>query len=186
MDACVTQDGRGPPGVEDYPALQRQAQRQFRKLRCAATAMRAFSRPTGPGRPCSSRPSRSPTTTAQGTAQRRLIHSFRVPMQRFDFIQLSPRDKYKILIGSVVPRRLPWSPPSTVKAGSTPRRSASSTLSRRSRRSLRLGVENHATRPQGHHAQHPAHQEFTVNIVSDALVEAMNVARAFRPRVSTN
>lgn len=56
---CVMHDGQ-VSGV-DYPTLQRQAQRQYEKLlRSLATAPMA----DRTGKPCSSRPSRSPTTTA--------------------------------------------------------------------------------------------------------------------------
>lgn len=96
-------------------------------------------------------------------------------MHGFDFSQLSPREKYKILIGSVVPRpialvtidgegRINAAPFSFFNA-----LSADPPI-------LALGVENYGDQsPKDTTRNIQLNQEFTVNIVSDALVEAMNV-----------
>ncbi|ERI49925.1 flavin reductase [Pseudomonas sp. EGD-AK9] len=104
-------------------------------------------------------------------------------MLSFDFAQLSPREKYKILIGSVVPR--PIALVTTVDAEGRANAAPFSFFNALSADPpiLALGVENHADlTPKDTTRNILLNQEFTVNIVSDALVEAMNVcAVPFEP-----
>lgn len=104
-------------------------------------------------------------------------------MLSFDFQQLSAREKYKILIGSVVPRpiALVTTLDSQGRANAAPfsffnALSADPPI-------LALGVENYSDlSPKDTTRNIRDNQEFTVNIVSDALVEAMNVcAVPFEP-----
>ncbi|MBD9680001.1 flavin reductase family protein [Pseudomonas sp. PDM18] len=104
-------------------------------------------------------------------------------MLSFDFQQLSAREKYKILIGSVVPR-----PIALVTTIDTEGRANAAPFSFFNALSadppiLALGVENYSDlSPKDTTLNIRQNQEFTVNIVSDALVEAMNVcAVPFEP-----
>lgn len=97
-------------------------------------------------------------------------------MQSFDFSTLSPRDKYKILIGSVVPR--PIALVTTVDGEGRINAAPFSFFNALSADPpiLALGVENYGDQsPKDTTRNIQLNQEFTVNIVSDALVEAMNV-----------
>ncbi|MFV3306077.1 flavin reductase family protein [Pseudomonas sp. NY15181] len=104
-------------------------------------------------------------------------------MLSFDFQQLSAREKYKILIGSVVPR--PIALVTTIDPqgrANAPPFSFFNALSA-DPPILALGVENYSDlSPKDTTLNIRHNQEFTVNIVSDALVEAMNVcAVPFEP-----
>lgn len=95
---------------------------------------------------------------------------------RFDMERLAPRAIYKLLIGTVVPRPIAWvttiSPDGVVNAAPY---SFFNCLSA-DPPILALGVENWADmrfKDTAHNIRMT--EEFTVNIVSDALVEAMNV-----------
>ncbi len=101
----------------------------------------------------------------------------------FDFAALSPRERYKLLIGAVVPRPIAWvtTCDSNGVANAAPFSffnclSADPAI-------LALGVEyrpSGAQKDTGRNIRET--RAFTVNIVSDALVEAMNVtAVAFPP-----
>lgn len=103
----------------------------------------------------------------------------------FDFARLSPRERYKLLIGSVVPR--PIALVTTVDADGIVNAAPFSFFNCLSADPaiLALGVEYRA---DGRHkdtgANVRATQAFTVNIVSDAIAEAMNVcAVPFDPSV---
>ncbi|WP_313462062.1 MULTISPECIES: flavin reductase family protein [Pseudomonas] len=104
-------------------------------------------------------------------------------MLSFDFQQLSAREKYKILIGSVVPR--PIALVTTIDAEGRPNAAPFSFFNALSADPpiLALGVENYSDlSPKDTTLNIRQNQEFTVNIVSDALVEAMNVcAVPFEP-----
>lgn len=104
-------------------------------------------------------------------------------MLSFDFARLSPREKYKILIGSVVPR--PIALVTTVDAEGRVNAAPFSFFNALSADPpiLALGVEHHADlSPKDTTRNALLNQEFTVNIVNDALVEAMNIcAVPFEP-----
>ncbi|QDL93794.1 flavin reductase family protein (plasmid) [Paroceanicella profunda] len=107
------------------------------------------------------------------------------PRRRFDFDTLSPLERYKLLIGSVVPRPIAWvttvDPEGRVNAAPY---SFFNVLSH-DPALLALGVENHADMRRKDTSNNiRLTQEFTVNIVDHALVEAMNVtAVPFPPEV---
>lgn len=95
---------------------------------------------------------------------------------RFDTSDLSPREIYKLLIGTVVPRPIAWvttlSPDGVANAAPY---SFFNCLSA-DPPILALGVENWADMSFKDTAYNiRMTEEFTVNIVSNALVEAMNV-----------
>jgi len=104
-------------------------------------------------------------------------------MLSFDFQQLSAREKYKILIGSVVPR--PIALVTTLSAEGRANAAPFSFFNALSADPpiLALGVENYSDlSPKDTTLNIRHNQEFTVNIVSNALVEAMNVcAVPFEP-----
>lgn len=104
-------------------------------------------------------------------------------MLSFDFQQLSAREKYKILIGSVVPR--PIALVTTIDAEGRANAAPFSFFNALSADPpiLALGLENYSDlSPKDTTLNIRQNQEFTVNIVSDALVEAMNVcAVPFEP-----
>ncbi|WP_207416236.1 flavin reductase family protein [Roseomonas haemaphysalidis] len=94
----------------------------------------------------------------------------------FDFSRLSPRDRYKILIGTVVPRPIAWV--TTVDAEGRVNAGPFSFFNCLSADPaiVALGVEvkaDGAPKDTGRNIR--ATGFFTVNIVSDALAEAMNV-----------
>jgi flavin reductase (DIM6/NTAB) family NADH-FMN oxidoreductase RutF len=103
----------------------------------------------------------------------------------FDFATLAPRDRYKLLIGTVVPRPIAWvttlDPMGRVNAAPY---SFFNCLSA-DPAIVALGVENKpdmAFKDTAYNIRMT--EEFTVNIVSDALVEAMNVcAVPFTPGI---
>jgi flavin reductase (DIM6/NTAB) family NADH-FMN oxidoreductase RutF len=95
-------------------------------------------------------------------------------MQSFDFSTLSARDKYKILIGSVVPR--PIALVTTVDGeGRINAPFSFFQCASADPPILALGVELRRPESKDTTRNIQLNQEFTVNIVSDALVEAMNV-----------
>jgi flavin reductase (DIM6/NTAB) family NADH-FMN oxidoreductase RutF len=104
---------------------------------------------------------------------------------RFDFAELSARDRYKLLIGTVIPRPIAFvttvDPQGRVNAAPF---SFFNVLSA-DPAILAIGVENHEDmrfKDTGHNIRMT--EEFTVNIVDDAMVEAMNVcAVPFPPEV---
>ncbi|MCP8465386.1 flavin reductase family protein [Pseudomonas sp. ZM23] len=104
-------------------------------------------------------------------------------MISFDFQRLSAREKYKILIGSVVPR--PIALVTTIDSEGRANAAPFSFFNALSADPpiLALGVENYSDlSPKDTTLNIRHNQEFTVNIVSDALVEAMNVcAVPFEP-----
>jgi flavin reductase (DIM6/NTAB) family NADH-FMN oxidoreductase RutF len=101
---------------------------------------------------------------------------------RFDFERLSPRERYKLLIGAVVPRPIAWV--TTCDASGIANAAPFSFFNCLSADPaiLALGVEyrpNGAQKDTGRNIRET--QSFTVNIVSDALVEAMNVTAVAFP-----
>lgn len=103
----------------------------------------------------------------------------------FDFTTLDSRACYKLLIGSVVPRPIAWA--TTVSPEGVMNAAPFSFFNCVSSDSplLCLGVENTATISFKDTAWNiRTTEEFTVNIVDDANMDAMNVtATAFPPEV---
>lgn len=103
----------------------------------------------------------------------------------FDFGQLSARDRYKLLIGTVIPRPIAFV--TTVNEHGQANAAPFSFFNVLSADPpvVALGVENHADmrfKDTGHNIR--VTEEFTVNIVDDALLDAMNVcAVPFPPEV---
>ncbi len=94
----------------------------------------------------------------------------------FDVTRLTPRETYKLLIGTVVPRPIAWV--TTVDNEGRVNAAPYSFFNCLSADPpiLALGVENWPDMRFKDTAQNiRATEEFTVNIVSDALAEAMNV-----------
>ena len=94
----------------------------------------------------------------------------------FDFAALSPRERYKLLIGAVVPRPIAWV--TTCDASGAVNAAPFSFFNCLSADPaiLALGVEYRPSGVQKDTGRNIREtQAFTVNIVSDALVEAMNV-----------
>lgn len=94
----------------------------------------------------------------------------------FDFAALTPRERYKILIGTVVPRPIAWV--TTINASGTANAAPFSFFNCLSADPaiVALGVEfrpDGAPKDTGRNIRQSG--VFTVNIVSDALLEAMNV-----------
>jgi len=101
---------------------------------------------------------------------------------RFDFADLTPRDRYKLLIGTVVPRPIALittiSPDGIINAAPY---SFFNCLSA-DPAILAIGVENHADmsfKDTAHNIRMT--EEFTVNIVDDAMAEAMNICAVSFP-----
>ncbi|SON55656.1 Flavoredoxin [Hartmannibacter diazotrophicus] len=94
----------------------------------------------------------------------------------FDFAGLSARDRYKLLIGTVIPRPIAF-----VTTVDTQGRANAAPYSFFNALSadppiLAIGVENHADMSFKDTAKNVREtEEFTVNIVDDALLDAMNV-----------
>ncbi len=107
------------------------------------------------------------------------------PFVAFDFGALGPKDKYKLLIGAVVPR--PIALVTTVDRHGVANAAPFSFFNCLSADPaiLALGVEYKPTGAQKDTGRNVRDtQAFTVNIVSDAMVEAMNVcAVPFEPGV---
>jgi flavin reductase (DIM6/NTAB) family NADH-FMN oxidoreductase RutF len=103
----------------------------------------------------------------------------------FDFAALSPRDRYKLLIGTVIPRPIAFV--TTVNEHGQPNAAPFSFFNCLSADPaiVAIGVENHADmrfKDTGHNIRMT--EEFTVNIVDDAMLDAMNVcAVPFPPDV---
>ncbi|MFO1146872.1 MAG: flavin reductase family protein [Alsobacter sp.] len=98
------------------------------------------------------------------------------PTTEFDFAALSGRDRYKLLIGAVVPRPIAWV--TTVDAEGVVNAAPFSFFNCLSADPaiLALGVEFRADARQKDTGRNVREtQAFTVNIVSGALLEAMNV-----------
>jgi flavin reductase (DIM6/NTAB) family NADH-FMN oxidoreductase RutF len=94
----------------------------------------------------------------------------------FDFAGLSARDRYKLLIGTIIPRPIAFV--TTVNEQGLPNAAPFSFFNCLSADPaiVAIGVENHADmrfKDTGHNIRMT--EEFTVNIVDDAMVEAMNV-----------
>jgi flavin reductase (DIM6/NTAB) family NADH-FMN oxidoreductase RutF len=103
----------------------------------------------------------------------------------FDFAELTPRERYKLLIGAVVPR--PIALVTTIGKDGAPNAAPFSFFNCLSADPaiLALGVEYRPTGPQKDTGRNVRETLcFTVNIVSDAILEAMNVcAVPFEPGV---
>jgi flavin reductase (DIM6/NTAB) family NADH-FMN oxidoreductase RutF len=103
----------------------------------------------------------------------------------FDFATLSARDRYKLLIGTIIPRPIAFV--TTVNEHGAVNAAPFSFFNCLSADPpiVAIGVENHADmrfKDTGHNIRMT--EEFTVNIVDDAMVEAMNVcAVPFAPAV---
>lgn len=94
----------------------------------------------------------------------------------FDFAALTPRERYKLLIGTVVPRPIAWV--TTVDTSGTVNAAPFSFFNCLSADPaiVALGVEFRPTGAQKDTGRNVREtQAFTVNIVSDALAEAMNI-----------
>lgn len=105
---------------------------------------------------------------------------------RFDFSKLSARERYKLLIGAVVPRPIAWV--TTIDENGVPNAAPFSFFNCLSSDPaiLALGVENYADmrfKDTGHNIR--VTEEFTVNIVGFDNLHAMNVtAVPFAPEVN--
>lgn len=103
----------------------------------------------------------------------------------FDFAGLSPRDRYKLMIGTIIPRPIAFV--TTVNEHGQPNAAPFSFFNCLSADPaiVAIGVENHADmrfKDTGHNIRMT--EEFTVNIVDDAMLDAMNVcAVPFPPEV---
>lgn len=119
----------------------------------------------------------APTLTAPAGASAEIV--------TFDFARLTPRERYKLLIGAVVPR--PIALVTTVDAAGIVNAAPFSFFNCLSADPaiLALGVEYRPTGAQKDTGRNVRETlSFTVNIVSDALVEGMNVcATPFEPGV---
>jgi flavin reductase (DIM6/NTAB) family NADH-FMN oxidoreductase RutF len=108
-----------------------------------------------------------------------------VTHHHFDFTALPARDRYKLLIGTVIPRPIAFV--TTVDERGRVNAAPFSFFNVLSADPaiVAIGVENHADmrfKDTGHNIRMT--EEFTVNIVDDAMVEAMNVcAVPFGPEV---
>ena len=106
-------------------------------------------------------------------------------MVRYDFSELTPRERYKLLIGAVVPR--PIALVTTIDREGRFNAAPFSFFNCLSADPaiLALGVEYRPTGPQKDTGRNVRDtQTFTVNIVSDQILEAMNVcAVPFEPGV---
>ncbi|MEY8799083.1 flavin reductase family protein [Leisingera sp. XS_AS12] len=104
---------------------------------------------------------------------------------RFDFAKLTPRERYKLLIGAVVPRPIAWV--TTVNEAGIANAAPYSFFNCLSSDPaiLAIGVENHADmrfKDTAHNIR--VTEEFTVNIVAHANLHAMNAtAVPFGPEV---
>jgi len=103
----------------------------------------------------------------------------------FDFSALSPRDRYKLLIGTVIPRPIAFVTTIDEKGRVNAAPFSFFNVLSADPAILAIGVENHADmrfKDTGHNIRMT--EEFTVNIVDDALVDGMNVcAVPFSPEV---
>ena len=103
----------------------------------------------------------------------------------FDFATLSPRERYKLLIGTVIPRPIAFV--TTIDEHGRPNAAPFSFFNCLSADPaiVAIGVENHDDmrfKDTGRNIRMT--EEFTVNIVDDALVAAMNIcAVPFPPEV---
>ena len=103
----------------------------------------------------------------------------------FDFAVLSPRDRYKLLIGTVIPRPIAFV--TTIDENGVANAAPFSFFNclTADPAIVAIGVENHADmtfKDTGRNVRMT--EEFTVNIVDDAMMEAMNVcAVPFPPGV---
>ena len=103
----------------------------------------------------------------------------------FDFSQITARDRYKLLIGTVIPRPIAFV--TTVNEHGRPNAAPFSFFNCLSADPaiVAIGVENHADtrfKDTGHNIRMT--EEFTINIVDNAMVSAMNVcAISFPPEV---
>ena len=103
----------------------------------------------------------------------------------FDFTALSARDRYKLLIGTVIPRPIAFV--TTVDEAGRVNAAPFSFFNCLSADPpiVAIGVENHADmrfKDTGHNIRMT--EQFTVNIVDDAMLDAMNVcAVPFPPEV---
>jgi len=104
----------------------------------------------------------------------------------FDFAALSARERYKLMIGTVIPRPIAFV--TTVDETGRPNAAPFSFFNCLSADPpiVAIGVENHedmAFKDTGRNIRHTEH--FTVNIVDDAMMEAMNVcAVPFAPHIN--
>jgi flavin reductase (DIM6/NTAB) family NADH-FMN oxidoreductase RutF len=107
------------------------------------------------------------------------------PRRQFDFAELAPRERYKLLIGTVVPRPIAWvttrDPEGRINAAPY---SFFNCLSA-DPAILALGVENHSDMSFKDTTRNiRLTEEFTVNICDRALTDAMNVcAVPFAPGI---
>jgi flavin reductase (DIM6/NTAB) family NADH-FMN oxidoreductase RutF len=114
--------------------------------------------------------------TASGAATSTHVPDAPAATTTFDFAVLSPRERYKLLIGAVVPRPIAWV--TTCDGNGVTNAAPFSFFNCLSADPaiLALGVEyrpNGAQKDTGRNIRET--QVFTVNIVSHALVEAMDI-----------
>ncbi|MCS7068920.1 MAG: flavin reductase family protein [Meiothermus sp.] len=99
----------------------------------------------------------------------------------FDFTQLQPQERYKLLTGLIVPRPIAW----VTSLGANGQVNAAPFSFFNAMGSdpalLVIGVGNHPQRPKDTAANIKRSGVFVVNLVSEALAEAMNLTAAEFP-----
>ncbi|MDW8426635.1 MAG: flavin reductase family protein, partial [Meiothermus sp.] len=99
----------------------------------------------------------------------------------FDFAQLQPQERYKLLTGLIVPRPIAW----VTSLGANGQVNAAPFSFFNAMGSdpalLVIGVGNHPQRPKDTAANIKRSGVFVVNLVSEALAEAMNLTAAEFP-----
>jgi flavin reductase (DIM6/NTAB) family NADH-FMN oxidoreductase RutF len=109
----------------------------------------------------------------------------RVRHEHFDFSKLSARDRYKLLIGTVIPRPIAFVTTLDERGAVNAAPFSFFNCLSADPAIVAVGVENHPDmrhKDTGHNVR--VTEEFTVNIVDDTMVEAMNVcAVPFPPDV---
>jgi flavin reductase (DIM6/NTAB) family NADH-FMN oxidoreductase RutF len=105
-------------------------------------------------------------------------------IRSFDFRELSARERYKLLIGTVVPRPIALVTSCDAKGRVNAAPYSFFNCLSADPPILALGVENRGLASKDTTQNIRETEEFTVNIVSDAIMEAMNVcAVPFAPEV---
>ena len=126
-----------------------------------------------------------PAGKARGAHDERRTRPAAASHLHFDFAALTARERYKLLIGTVIPRPIAFV--TTVDENGIVNAAPFSFFNVLSADPpiVAIGVENHADmrfKDTGHNIRMT--EEFTVNIVDDAMVDAMNVcAVPFPPDV---
>ncbi|GIW23876.1 flavin reductase family protein [Meiothermus sp.] len=99
----------------------------------------------------------------------------------FDFAQLQPQERYKLLTGLIVPRPIAWV--TSLGAGGQVNAAPFSFFNAMGSDPalLVIGVGNHPQRPKDTAANIKRSGVFVVNLVSESLAEAMNLTAAEFP-----